>query len=94
MKIFNIETGEPALLDGSWDWAAVVIKWDDDRGRGFDEVSNFKNSDGWIEFDYRHPEAGKAHIRINEYGIRWIEFFETKPELDNDGIKNRAQGQL
>ena len=93
MKIFNMDANM-LMPPVSYDWAAVVIKWNDDRGRGFDEVTNFSDDNGWLEFDYNNAEAGATRIRICKQGIRWIEFFRVKPELDNDGIKNRAHGQL
>ena len=73
---------EPLSVRGNW--ATVYIKWDDDRGRGFDNVTMFSSSDDWISVTYTHPEAGEVNIKIRNHGIRWIEFFETKVEDDQE----------
>lgn len=84
MRIFNFETGAVSEINEAelMRFASVYIKWDDDRGRSFDNVCYFDVNDGWVELIYMHPEAGKTKIKINESGIRWIELFEKKPEYN------------
>jgi len=86
MKIFNFETGAVSEINEAelMRFASVYIKWDDDRGRGFDNVTMFSSSDDWISITYTHPEAGEVNIKIRNHGIRWIEFFETKVEDDQE----------
>ena len=74
----------PAIRLGDEDWASVYIKWDDDRGRGFDNVTRFRVDVDWIELTYTHPDAGDVEIIIRNHGIRWIEFYETKVEDDQE----------
>lgn len=61
-------------------WASVYIKWNDDRGRAFQDVSSCWEEDEWIELEYMNPEAGLTNVRISKEGIRWVEFFTTKLE--------------
>ena len=82
MSFFEAKKPEhtPALMVSFAEWESVYIKWDDDRGRGFDNVTRFYPGDDWIEITYTHPEAGEVKIKIRNHGIRWIEFYETKVE--------------
>lgn len=80
MSIFEVEKKNPVDLGM---WASVYIKWEDDRGRAFDGVISFIEEEEWIEIRYRHAEAGNVLIRISKEGIRWIEFFKTKPEFSD-----------
>lgn len=82
MSFFETKKPEhtPAPMDSFKEWESVYIKWDDDRGRGFDNVTRFHADEDWIELTYTHPDAGEVEIKIRNHGIRWIEFFETKVE--------------
>ncbi len=74
MSIFEAEKTKPLSHGG---WASIYIKWNDDRGRGFEDVISFYEEPEWIEMVFVDSK-----IRIRKEGIRWIEFFETKPEYN------------
>lgn len=86
MSFFETKKPEykPAPMVSFKEWESVYIKWDDDRGRGFDNVTEFYPGEDWIKITYTHPEAGEVNIKIRNHGIRWIEFFETKVEDDQE----------
>ena len=71
---------EKPVNRGSWE--SVYIKWNDDRGRAFMDVSAFWEEDYWVEIEYMHPEAGQTKVRISKDDIRWIEFFTKKLEVE------------
>ena len=77
MSFFETEKEKPVNRGA---WASVYIKWNDDRGRAFQDVCSYWEEDEWIELEYMNQEAGLTTVRISKEGIRWVEFFTTKLE--------------
>lgn len=68
--------------DRGIDGQTVYIKWNDDRGRSFENAQHFVDWGECIEFTYSNPEAGRANIRVYKKEIRWLEFYDTPPAED------------
>lgn len=78
MKLF--ETEKPTIKRYEPTAQSLYVKWDDDRGRAFNQVTNFFDDGGYTEFDYVNVESGPTHIKIRNDGVRWWEFFNTPLE--------------
>lgn len=81
MKLF--ETEKPTIKKYEPTAQSLYVKWDDDRGRRFDDVSDYIESARYVEFDYMNADCGKVHIWLSKDGIRWIEAFDNPPEEES-----------
>ncbi|MBR2096589.1 MAG: hypothetical protein IJ907_01915 [Prevotella sp.] len=73
----------PPIEPAPWPLAegkALYVKWNDDRGRSFNNISNFKDDGECVSFSYDHPESGRTTIRLFKRNIRWLELFDRLPE--------------
>lgn len=63
----------------------IFIKWNDDRGRSFENVDGFLDwaDYEYLEFKYDNPDTGRARIRVYKKEIRWLEFYDA-PETEEE----------
>ena len=67
----------------------IFIKWNDDRGRSFENIDDFLDWDEYVEFKYDNPDTGRARIRVYKDEIRWLEFYDA-PETEEEEAQNNG----